>query len=280
MTATGSIAKIIDFHVHIFAKADYRPCVRELVERSLGMDFDSVVDEVVTPKGMRALLEAHGVECAVGLAEQNPLVSGTCDNDYVAEFCHESGILIPFASINPFVMAHPAVELERAVCELGCRGLKLYPSYQYFYPNDPMLYPVYAKAEKLGIPVMFHTGSSMFRGTRLKYADPLWLDDVAVDFPDLKIVQAHSGRGFWYDRAFFMARLHKNVYMEISGLPPSNLLSYFPDFERNADKIIFGSDWPATPDIRGNIAGIRALPLKERTKDQILGENAAMVLGL
>lgn len=270
----------IDFHVHIFARAEYRPWVRELVERSLGMDFEKVNDQVMTPQAMRSLVEGHGVEYAVGLAEQNPLVSGTCDNDFVAQFCRESGVLIPFASVNPFVMPDPARELERSVCDLGCRGLKLYPTYQYFYPNDPMLYPVYAKAQQLGVPVMFHTGSSNFTGTRLKYGDPLWIDDVAVDFPDLKVVQAHSGRGFWYDRAFFLARLHKNVYMEISGLPPHNLLSYFPELEKNADKILFGSDWPATTDISSNIARIRELPLRERTKDKILGENAARVLGL
>lgn len=271
---------IIDFHVHIFAKGEYQPWARELVEQSLGQDFASIVDQMFTPEAMRNLLQAHGIQYAVGIGEQNPMTCGTCDNDFVAQFCHDSGVLIPFASVNPFVVPEPAKEVERAVRELGCRGLKLYPTYQYYYPNDPLMYPVYAKAEKLGIPVMIHTGTSTFRGTKTKYGDPLWIDDIAVDFPDLKIVQAHSGRGFWYDRAFFLTRLHKNVYMEISGLPPNNLLSYFPEFERNADKIIFGSDWPALRDIKGNIAGIRALPLKERTKDKILGENAAKILGL
>lgn len=229
---------------------------------------------------MRRLLTDHGVDYAVGLAEQNPQVLGTCDNDYVAEICRQSGVFFPFASVNPFVTPDPARELERAVADLGCKGLKLYPSYQGYYPNDPRVYPIYAAAERLDIPVMIHTGSTVFQGTKLKYADPLLIDDIAVDFPDLKIVQAHSGRGFWYDRAFFLARLHKNVYMEISGLPPKKLLVYFPEFERNADKIIFGSDWPSAPDIRGNIEGIRELPLAERTKEKILGENAAALLGL
>jgi hypothetical protein len=127
---------------------------------------------------------------------------------------------------------------------------------------------------------MIHTGSSIFRGSRLKYGDPLYIDDVAVDFPNLVIVMAHSGRGFWYERAFFLAKLHENVYMEISGLPPQKLLTYFPDLEKLADKVIFGSDWPGMPDIRRNIEVIRGLPLTESTKEKILGENAARILGL
>ncbi|MFB0536488.1 MAG: amidohydrolase family protein, partial [Anaerolineae bacterium] len=85
---------------------------------------------------------------------------------------------------------------------------------------------------------------------------------------------------FWYDRAFFLARLHEHVYMEITGLPPQKLLVYFPELEKLADKVIFGSDWPAVTDIAANIAAIRRLPLAEETKDKILGGNAARLLGL
>ena len=151
--------------------------------------------------------------------------------------------------------------MKRLVNEDGFRGLKLYPTYQQYFLNDPRIYPIYRTAQDLGIPVLIHTGSSIFQGTRLKYGDPLHLDDVAVDFPDLKLAMAHSGRGFWYDRAFFMSRLHKNVYMEISGLPPSRLLEYFPDLGRNADKVIFGSDWPGMPHMKRNIEAVAALPL-------------------
>ena len=83
------------------------------------------------------------------------------------------------------------------------------------------MYPLYQAAQDLGIPVLFHIGSSVFRGTRMKYCDPLHLDDVAVDFPELNLVMAHAGQGFWYDRAFFLVELHANVHLEISGLPPS-----------------------------------------------------------
>ena len=125
---------------------------------------------------------------------------------------------------------------------------------------------------------MFHTGSSIYRNSKLKYGDPLHLDEVAVDFPDLKIVMAHSGRGFWYNRAFFLSKLHKNLYMEISGLPPQNLLHYFPELEKNSDKIIFGSDWPGVRGIKENIDVICSLPIKKTTIEKILYRNAEKVL--
>ncbi|OPY59775.1 MAG: Amidohydrolase [Pelotomaculum sp. PtaU1.Bin035] len=88
----------------------------------------------------------------------------------------------------------------------------------------------------------------------------------------------HSGRGLWYNKAYFLSRLHKNLYMEVTGLPPQKLLDYFPELERNAGKVIFGSDWPAVAVIKANIEAIRGLPLKEETKEKILGGNAARLL--
>jgi predicted TIM-barrel fold metal-dependent hydrolase len=106
-----------------------------------------------------------------------------------------------------------------------------------------------------------------------------YLDDIAVDFPDLTIVMAHSGRGFWYDTCFFLSRLHRNVYMDITGLPPHRLLTYFPELEKNADKVIFGSDWPTMPTgIRKNITAIESLPLNEGALETIFFGNASGIL--
>lgn len=89
---------------------------------------------------------------------------------------------------------------------------------------------------------------------------------------------AHSGRGFWYDRAFFLSRAHANVYMEISGLPPANLMTYFPELARNTDKVIFGSDWPGMPFIRRNMDAVSNLPLPVDGIENVLGGNAAKLL--
>jgi predicted TIM-barrel fold metal-dependent hydrolase len=274
-------APVVDFHFHVTAPDEYTEWFYGWLREHAGEETIVHLRRVLSsPQAMLDYLDEQGIDYAVALAETNPLISGTSPNERVAEFCQASDRLLPFANINPYVTADLGSELRHCVSDLGCRGLKLYPTYQHFYVNDSRLYPMYAEAQRLGAPIMVHTGSSVFRGARLKYGDPLYLDDVAVDFPGLVLVMAHSGRGFWYDSAFFLAQLHENVYMEITGLPPLKLPTYFPNLERNADKIIFGSDWPALTDIKGNIADIRSLPLSEESKAKILGGNAARLLGL
>ncbi len=103
---------------------------------------------------------------------------------------------------------------------------------------------------------------------------------MANDFPSLNLVMAHSGRGLWYDRAFFLSKLHANLYMEISGLPPSKLMTYFPELARNTDKVIFGSDWPGASEIKRNMEAISGLPLPAEGVEKILGGNAAKLLNL
>jgi len=270
---------IIDFHIHIGYYHDCHPWVIEWMKKEIE-DPETFFEDMLTPDRFVRYLHENGVDYGVALAELSPITTGTLSNEAVAEFCKGTDCLIPFCNINPFLVADLADELERYVTEMGFRGLKLYPTYHHFYVNSNRLYPLYAKAQELGIPIMVHTGSSIFRGARLKYGDPLFLDDVAVDFPDLTLLMVHSGRGFWYDRAYFLAKLHANMYMEIAGLPPQKLLDYFPELERVADKVIFGSDWPGMPHIGRNIKSIQELPLKDETKEKILGGNAARILGL
>lgn len=273
---------VVDFHLHIGSKKLWPPWVVEwLFKFRETSGLDQVLDArgVMRPEALDKLLEQAGVEYGVVLAELSPITTGVVTNEFVAEFCAKSKRLIPFCNINPHLTANPARELGRCVNELGCRGLKLHPPHQHFYPNDRILYPLYAKAEELQIPILIHTGSSIFKGARLKYGDPLFLDDVAVDFPDLPLILAHAGRGFWHDQAFFLSQLHATIYLEISGLPPKNLLQHFPRLEKIADKVIFGSDWPGVPGIKANINAIRSLSLSEEAKAKILGENARRVLG-
>ncbi|MBI2955285.1 MAG: amidohydrolase [Chloroflexi bacterium] len=272
---------IIDFHVHASLYYAWYPHLIEWMQPVLPTDAKTFIDGTLTPDGARKFFkEESGLDYCVALAEQSPITAGIMTNDATIELCRAIDFFIPFASINPHLVAEPVKELERCVLDLGFKGLKLLPPYQGFYPNERTVYSLYAKAEELGIPVMFHTGSSVFAGSRLKFGDPLFIDDVAVDFPDLVIVMSHSGRGFWYDAAFFLAGHHENVYMEVAGLPPQSLPKYFPDLEQNADKIIFGSDWPSIPHIKKNIETIRKLPISESAKQKILGDNAARILGL
>jgi len=270
---------VVDFHVHVAKHGMWNPWVHEYMKRvnpSVYRNFE----ESMSSKNFSRFMSREGVDFAVVLAEVAPLTTGVVDNEFVVEFCRGSDRLIPFASINPVTDPDPVRTLARLIQGLSMRGLKLLPPYQHFYPNDVRLYPLYARAQEFGIPVIFHTGSSVFRNARLKYANPIYLDDVAVDFPDLRIVQAHGGRGFWYDLSFFLAKRHKNVYIDVSGLPPKNLLQYFPGLEEIADKVVFGSDWPGVASIRDNVEAIRRLPLRAETKRKILGENARRLLKL
>ncbi len=269
---------VIDFHVHAPLYETYTPSALTWITSQQGISEQEYREKYANPQVTIDCLRENGVDYAVFMAELSPIATGSCSNEYVAKFCEGQEMLFPFASINPYLHNRPGAELDYWVSERGFKGVKLYPTYQYFYPNDRMMYPMYAKAQELGIPVMVHTGSSVFKGARMKYGDPIYIDDIAVDFPDLNILMVHSGRGFWYDRAFFLARLHENVYMEIAGLPPSRLLTYFPELERNADKIIFGTDWPGLNSIAENIETIRSLPISEEAKDKILGLNAARIL--
>ncbi len=270
---------VIDFHLHVTTVDEYNEWFLDWMRKLHGEEGLTHLQTVLaSPESLLQFMDEQGIDYVVALAETNTMITGVSLNDRVAEFCRGSERLVPFANINPYVTFNQVSELERCVSKLGVKGLKLYPTYQHFYPNDNRLFPIYERAQELGIPVMLHTGSSVFPGSLMKYGDPLFLDEIAVFFPRLKIIQSHAGRGFWYDRAFFLAGLHENVYMDITGLPPQNLLKYFPDLERNADKIIFGSDWPGIIDIKRNVAAILELPISKSTKAKILGKNAAILL--
>ncbi len=270
---------VIDFHFHITQVDAYNEWFSKWASKMHGpntlVNLRKILD---SPESILHFLDDQGVDYAVTLAEYNPMVTGICSNERVGDFCKGSERLIPFASINPYVTFNAVAELDQCVTDYGCRGLKLYPTYQHFYPNDNRLFPIYGRAQELGIPIMFHTGSSTFPNALMKYGDPLALDEVAVFFPRLTLIQSHSGRGFWYDRAFFLSVLHENVYMDITGLPPKNLLKYFPDLEKNQDRILFGSDWPGVRSIQDNINAIESLPIGEEAKAKILGLNAARIL--
>jgi predicted TIM-barrel fold metal-dependent hydrolase len=197
----------------------------------------------------------------------------------VETFCQGHSRLIPFCTFNPFLHPNMAHSFEELVIGRGFKGLKLYPTYNYFYPNDASLYPLYAIAEKLSLPILFHTGSSIFQNSRIKYGNPILYDDIAVDFPNLKIVMAHGGRGPWYDEALTMVRLHQNVYIDVAGLPPQKLLEYYADLERFSHKFVFGTDWPNV-DVKENINKISKLAISQDAIHKILGGNAKLLLGL
>jgi uncharacterized protein len=209
-------------------------------------------------------------------------------NDYVASIARTyPDQFMGFASVDPWKGALALQELERSVRELGLRGLKLHPTTQAFFPNDPRFYPLWAKCSELGIPALFHSGQTGVGsgtpgggGFKLKYSHPMLLDDVAADFPDLTIIMAHPAVP-WQEEQLAVA-LHKgNVYIDLSGWSPKYfrpvLLQYATTLLQ--DKVLFGSDYPALQPDRW-LRDFEALEMKDVVRQKILLENAKRLLKL
>jgi hypothetical protein len=271
---------VLDFHTHPWRPEDFAPTTTAFVKR-ISPAVQQFGDLLHDPGFAAEQLRRQGVRHAVLLAEHCPLTSGNVRTETILELCRATeGFYLPFASVDPMTDTEPVALLRRYV-ELGVRGLKLYPSYQFYYPNDPAVYPLYEICQARGLPVLMHIGSSVMQGTRIKYCDPVHLDDVAVDFPELRLVMAHGGRGFWYAECAFLAAHHANLYIDVAGLVPERLLEHFPNLERLARKVVFGSDWPAMPkSVEHNVRAISALGLSDTALDAILHDNAAELLGL
>ena len=131
-------------------------------------------------------------------------------------------------------------------------------------------------SEERGVPVMFHTGTSVFPRARNVFADPMPVDDVAIDYSRLNIILAHAGRPLYGETAFLLARRHSNVHLDISGIPPKSLLKYFPRVAAVADKVLWGTDWPSpgVVSMRKNVEEFRSLGLGEEVEGKVLWGNA------
>jgi uncharacterized protein len=271
--------QLIDFHVHVGTRHHWTPWVISFFRQQNPEYIDNFVEDI-THEGVLKYLDGQGVDRAVVLAEYAPKTTGVVTNEFVEEFCRGTERLIPFGSINLKEETEPAAQAERCIKELNCRGLKFLPTYVHFFPDDPRLLSVYEVAQDLGVPVMFHTGTSIFKGSRIKFGNPLLLDEVAEDFPGLSIVMSHAGRPFWYSEAEWMLRRHKNTYIDLAGIPPRQLPSIFPHLEKLRDRFVFGSDWPGIPSIAAQARAIRELSFSPGTIEAILWENAAQLLGM
>jgi uncharacterized protein len=273
---------ITDCHVHIQPVEMFKRAALEAMKRKRS-NFDDIIEYCRSPKKFLQYLDSTGVDRAVLINYVAPEVIGFTPevNDFVANYVKEDPKrLIPCGSIHPRHSRNVLADMEQII-RLGIKMIKIHPPHQLLYPNDYLsgvkeLEIIYRAAEANGIPVMFHTGTSIFPGARNKYGDPMFVDDVAVDFPKLKILLAHGGRPLWMRNAFFLIRRHPNVFLDISGIPPKSLLQYFPRLEEIAHKTLFGTDWPGPGvlDIKQNLDDFRALPLSNESREQVLTKTA------
>lgn len=210
------------------------------------------------------------------------------ENEEVARIAAEyTDIMIPFASIDPAKGRLGAREARRLVREFGVKGFKFHPTMQGFYPYDRSAYPLYEAIAEEGAITLFHTGQTGVgagmrggMGMRLKYSNPIHLDDVAADFPDMPIILAHPSFP-WQEEALSVATHKPNVYIDMSGWSPK----YFPPILiRYANtmlkhKMLFGSDWPAiTPDRW--LKDFETIDIRDEVRPLILKENARRLLKL
>ena len=208
-------------------------------------------------------------------------------NEEIAEVAAANpDVLIPFASVDPHKPG-AVDEAKRLIRDHGVRGFKFHPNIQAFFPDDRSVYPLYEAIAEAGLPALFHTGHSGIGtglpgggGVRLKYSNPMHLDDVAADFPELTIVMAHPSFP-WQDEAISIALHKQQVYIDLSGWSPKyfspNLISYANTLLR--DRVLFGSDFPLiTPDRW--LEDFAKADFKDEVRPLILKENAVKMLGL
>ncbi len=205
--------------------------------------------------------------------------------------------MVTFACIDP--RRPNAMELlQRAVSELGMVGLKIHPAAG-FFPNDPVVYPMYRKALDLGLPVMVHTGPEP-KPLYSRHCQPVYLDDVAADLPDLTIIMAHAGLSAWWQEAAGIASICPNVCLDISGWQPSarlRPLEFYTTLRSlvstvGAGRILWGSDYPALRLLMSESSWVKAITdppqiaadhgvsFTEEEVSAIMGGNAARLLRL
>ena len=239
-------------------------------------------------KGLAEYYRSRKIGCVIFPVDERLTGRPQVSNDTVAEFAAEhSDIMIAFASIDPARGAEGVREARRLVASGAVRGLKLHPPLQQFFPNDRVAYPLYEVFAEARLPVLFHTGHSGIGtgmpgggGVRLKYGNPMYIDDVAVDFPEMPIILAHPSFP-WQDEAISIC-LHKpEVYIDLSGWSPkyfpANLIQYANTLLKH--KVLFGSDYPLiTPDRW--MADFAKIEIKPEVRPLILRENARKLLGV
>jgi predicted TIM-barrel fold metal-dependent hydrolase len=273
---------VTDAHIHVQPWWELKTAVLEVMLRGRA-DGDELQQIMKSPGLLLKRLDADGIDRAVLVNYPSPDLMGFSHrvNDYVAEYCQAApDRLVPMGGVHPRFATDAAAEVRRAA-DLGVRALKVHPPHMAVEPNAYLhgldaLRAIYEEAQRLRLPVMIHTGTSIFPGARSRTGEPMAVDDVAVDFPGLHIILAHGGRPLWMEQAFFLVRRFPNVHMDVSSIPPKAILRYFPRLAEVADKVLYGSDWPA-PGVRSmgeNLREFRALGLPEDALEKMLEGNA------
>jgi predicted TIM-barrel fold metal-dependent hydrolase len=234
-----------------------------------------------------ARLDVFGVIFAI----DDETVSGRepIPNDHIAGIAERyPDQFVAFGSIDPWKGRAAMKEVSRCAEDLGMKGLKFMPNTQQFYPNDERFYPIWELAQKLGLVVLIHSGTTGVGagrpgggGIKLKHSQPIpYVDDVAADFPELKIIMAHPSWP-WQEEQLAILVHKPNVYMDLSGWSPKYFQPSLVQYANSLiqDKVLFGSDYPVIMPERW-LADFEQAGFRDEVREKILLGNAATLLGL
>jgi predicted TIM-barrel fold metal-dependent hydrolase len=279
-----SMVKAIDFHIHPPIENTELTAAQQAMQQYFGGD-----ERPRNPDDMNAYYErvdmmgvVFGINASTARGEPGPT------NDQIADIVKRyNGRFIGLGTVDPWHGKTALREAERCGRELGLRGLKFHPSAQEFFPNDQRFYPIWDLCQQLGMIVLFHAGMTALGagmpgggGIKFKYAEPMLVDDIAADFPDLKIVLAHPAFP-WQDQQLAIIRHKPNVYMDISGWSPKYFDPLLVQYANTIcqDKVLFGSDYPAFTPERW-LRDFEQTPFRDDVRPKILLENAQRLLGI
>jgi hypothetical protein len=277
----------IDTHVHVEDDGHGHHSLDDELMAASAVYFKAGVNRTPSLADIAAYYRERGLAAVVFTVDAQTATGHrpVSSAQIIADARAYDDVVIPFASVDP--LAPGAASRLRELAAAGARGLKLHPSLQAFVPSDRAYYPLYEAAAELRLPIVFHTGQTGIgaglpggRGLKLRYSDPMLIDDVAADLPELTVILAHPSVP-WQDAAISMATHKANVFIDLSGWSPK----YFPpQLVRAAGgllrhKVLFGSDFPViTPDRW--LADFAELDIRPEARPLILKHNAARLLGL
>jgi predicted TIM-barrel fold metal-dependent hydrolase len=285
MTKTIDIDAVeaIDVHTHVMASvandqagADARS-VGDVFGRSHRLSLPELAD----------YYRERSMVCVTFTVDRVGVEPNVTNEEILGLAAKHADVIIPFASVDPARGAEGVRMAERLIADYGVRGFKFHPSTQGFFPNDRAAYPLYEVIAEHRLPALFHSGHTAVGarrpgggGIRLKHSNPMYVDDVAVDFPEMPIILAHPSFP-WQDEALSVAMHKPQVYIDLSGWAPK----YFPpQLIQHAntllkDKMLFGTDFPVLTPERW-LQEFAELPIKDEVRPLILKDNAARLLGL
>jgi predicted TIM-barrel fold metal-dependent hydrolase len=284
MPGVSSTFPVFDAHIHVGPYDQMKERARSVMMGGRD-DLDLLGRVVGSADELVKAMDDQGIARAALVNSVAPEVTGITDlvNPWIARYVEgHRDRLVPVGGIHPRYCRDVVGDMKRLLDVYRLGAIKLHPPHMELAANAyrtdcPSLADVYRLAGEAKRPVLIHTGTSIFPGARNVYADPMACDDVAVDFPETRIVLCHAGRPLWYDTAFFLLRRHSNVVLDISGIPPRKLLEVLPRIPEMADRVLWGTDWPLKEvrSMRQNVQDFLSLPLSDAVKRKILFENAA-----